>query len=73
MERKPTTEEEYTLLLQIEQIEQIEQIVHLRPETEPCYEPGAVVTLTNGEELILKTPFKELVRELEEVKMILRP
>ncbi len=67
----PTTEEEYILLLQIE------QIVHFRPEAEaenePRHEPGAVVTLTNGEELILKTPFKKLVRELEEVKMILRP
>jgi hypothetical protein len=67
----PTTEETYTLLLQIE------QIVHIRPEAEaenePRHEPGAVVTLTNGEMLILKTPFRKLAQELDEVSMVLRP
>ncbi|MCG6658172.1 hypothetical protein HOP52_10440 [Halomonas campisalis] len=67
----PTTEQVYTLLLQIE------QIVHIRPEAEaenePRHEPGAVVTLANGEVLILKTPYAKLAQELDEVNMVLRP
>ncbi|QTF92022.1 hypothetical protein [Halomonas sp. BM-2019] len=66
----PTTEQEYVLLLQID------QILHIRPEAEaenePRHEPGAIVTMTNGEMLVLKTPFAKLVRDLDECNLVLR-
>lgn len=67
----PTTEEEYVLLLHIDQIAQIRP--EKEAENEPRHEPVAVVTMTNGELLILKNSFQSVVKRLDDVKLVLRP
>ncbi|PXY00013.1 hypothetical protein [Halomonas sp. LBP4] len=67
----PTTEEEYVLLLHLDQIAQIRP--EIEAENEPRHEPVAVVTLTSGEMVILKNSFKSVVKRLSEAKMVMRP
>ncbi|MCH4562455.1 hypothetical protein MKP05_04805 [Halomonas sp. EGI 63088] len=67
----PTTEEEYVLLLHLDQIAQIRP--EIEAENEPRHEPVAVVTLTSGETVILKNSFKSVVKRLTEAKMVMRP
>lgn len=67
----PTTEERYILLLHLDQIAQIRP--EIEAENEPRHEPVAVITLTNGEMLILKNSFKSVVKRLTEAKMVMRP
>ncbi|GGX86011.1 hypothetical protein GCM10007160_11530 [Litchfieldella qijiaojingensis] len=67
----PTTEEEYVLLLHLDQIAQIRP--EIEAENEPRHEPVAVITLTSGETVILKNRFKSVVKRLTEAKMVMRP
>lgn len=67
----PSTEEEFTLLLHLDQIAQIRPEVEA--ENEPRHEPVAVITLTSGETLILKNSFRSLVKRLHEAKMVMKP
>ena len=66
----PTTESVYTLLLQVN------QIVQIRPEfiveSEPQHEPVAVVVMTSGETLILKNTYNSLMKQLDEINMVVR-
>ncbi|MCE0734325.1 hypothetical protein LWH48_16290 [Halomonas sp. G15] len=67
----PTTEEQYVLLVHLDQIAQIRP--EIEAENEPRHEPVAVIILTNGEMLILKNSFKSVVKRLTEAKMVMRP
>ncbi|PRY72551.1 hypothetical protein [Halomonas ventosae] len=67
----PTTEQRYVMLLHLDQIVQIRPEVEA--ENEPRHEPTAVITLINGETLILKNSFKSVVKRLTEAKMVMRP
>ncbi|MDN3557759.1 hypothetical protein [Halomonas maura] len=67
----PSTEEEFVLLLHLDQIAQIRP--EIEAENEPRHEPVAVVTLANGEMLVLKNSFKSVVKRLTEAKMVMRP
>lgn len=51
----PTTEEQYVLLVHLDQIAQIRP--EIEAENEPRHETVAVIILTNGEMLILKNSF----------------
>ena len=66
----PTTEDVYTLLLQVNQIVQIQPEVIV--ESELQHEPVAVVVLTSGETLILKNTYNSLMKQLDEMNMVVR-
>ncbi len=67
----PSTEEEFVVLLHLDQIAQIRP--EIEAENEPRHEPVAVVTLVNGEMLILKNSFQSVVKRLNEAKMVMCP
>lgn len=66
----PTTGEIYKLLLQIDQVVQVQPEVKI--QTEPQHEPLAVVVLTSGETIILKNTYNSLVKQFNEVNMVMR-
>lgn len=67
----PTTEKDYSLLLNIDQIVQVR--AEIETENEPAHDPVAIVTLTTGETLVLRNSYRSLVEQLNKVHMILRP